>query len=188
MADGAEHIIPFPGRVPGRTPEERLERGDVIFYPVCPFPVPGGEDRAFLLRQALASRAHKNISHDPDTGRTTGFRRDSAAQAERLGALLAAFSREVTAWLADTLPRYAESWRLDRVSYRPEEEATRKLRPKARNDLLHVDAFPTRPTNGWRILRCFVNVNPSEPRVWMTSDPFARLLEPLAVHGVFLAQ
>ena len=63
------------------------------------------------------------------------------------------------------------------VSYRPLEEATRKLRLKARNDLLHVDAFPTRPTNGWRILRCFVNVNPTEPRVWVTSDPFARLLE-----------
>jgi hypothetical protein len=63
------------------------------------------------------------------------------------------------------------------VSYRPLEEATRKLRLRARNDLLHVDAFPTRPTNGWRILRVFVNVNFSEPRVWVTSDPFALLLK-----------
>ena len=45
------------------------------------------------------------------------------------------------------------------MSYRPVEEATRKLRLKARNDLLHVDAFPTRPTNGWRILRCFVLID-----------------------------
>src|SRR5262249_54559782 len=45
------------------------------------------------------------------------------------------------------------------------------------NDLLHVDAFPSRPTNGYRILRLFVNVNPTEPRVWMTSEPFTRLLE-----------
>jgi hypothetical protein len=156
---------------------ERLERGEVIFYPACPFPVPQGEDRQFLLRQSLASRAHKNISYDPLTGKASGSRKDSAAQAERLRGLLAAFSRDVTAWLAAALPGYARAWAPDKVSFRPVEEATRKLRLKARNDLLHVDAFPTRPTNGRRILRCFVNVNPAEPRVWVTSDPFARLLE-----------
>jgi hypothetical protein len=40
-----------------------------------------------------------------------------------------------------------------------------------------VDAFPGRPSRGCRILRVFVNVNPREPRIWVTSDPFARLLE-----------
>jgi hypothetical protein len=75
------------------------------------------------------------------------------------------------------LPRYAQGWILDRVSFRPVEEATRKLRHKARNDLLHVDAFPSRPTNGQRILRLFVNVNPVDSRIWVTSEPFAKLLE-----------
>jgi hypothetical protein len=177
MADGmARATVPFPGSGEASA-EERLERGEVLFYPQCPFPVPQGDDHQFLLDQALASRAHKNISYDPRTGRANGFRRDSALQAERLRRLLADFAQDVTAWVAQALPRYAGSWRLDMVSYRPEEEATRKLRLKARNDLLHVDAFPTRPTNGWRILRCFVNINPTEPRVWVTSDPFARLLE-----------
>jgi hypothetical protein len=155
----------------------RLERGEVAYYETCPFPQPRGDDLAFLLEQRLAGRAHKNISYDPHTGRAGGYLRHSAEQAERLRHLLAAFARDVTAWVAAALPRYAAAWRPDRVSYRPVEEATRKARLKARNDLLHVDAFPTRPTNGWRILRCFVNVNPSEPRVWVTSDPFARLLE-----------
>ena len=68
-------------------------------------------------------------------------------------------------------------WRLDQVSFRPLEEATRQLRSTARNDLVHVDAFPSRPTNGWRILRVFANVNLTEPRIWVTSDPFPRLLE-----------
>jgi hypothetical protein len=58
---------------------------------------------------------------------------------------------------------------------------------KARNDLLHVDAFPSRPTNGWRILRLFVNINPSESRVWVTSDPssefFARYGESAGLPG-----
>ncbi len=156
---------------------QRLERGGVIYYPVCPFSAPQGDDLTFLLGQRLAGRAHKNISYDPRRNTVGGFLRGSAEEAERLRDLLATFARGVTAWLAATLPRYAAAWRPDLVSYRPVEEATRQLRLKARNDLLHVDAFPTRPTNGWRILRCFVNVNPSEPRVWVTSDPFARLLE-----------
>jgi 3-deoxy-D-manno-oct-2-ulosonic acid (Kdo) hydroxylase len=159
------------------TVEERLERGEVVYYPVCPFPVLAGDDHAFLLAQRLASRAHKNISYSPHTGKAGGFARQSAAQARRVRDLLATFSQTVTQWVAATLPRYTRAWRPDQVSYRPEEEATRVLRQKARNDLLHVDAFPSRPTNGWRILRVFVNVNPTEPRVWVTSDPFAKLFE-----------
>src|SRR5262249_30073948 len=159
---------------------ERLERGEVIFYPVCPFPLPAGNDMKFLLGQQLASRAHKNISYDPATGKAARVLRQDAQQAERLRRLLAIFAEEATDWLATTLPRYARNWQRDRVSYRPIEEATRKLRLKARNDLLHVDAFPSRPTNGQRILRLFVNVNPTEPRVWATSDPFGKLLQRFA--------
>jgi hypothetical protein len=155
--------------------EVRLERGEVLYYPVCPFALPAGADRQFLCEQRLGGRAHKNISFDPHTGQTAGYRRKSAEQDERLRELLAAFARSGTAWLADTLPGYARAWRLDRVSFRPEEEATRKLRLKARNDLLHIDAFPSRPTNGYRILRLFANINETEPRVWVTSEPFAKL-------------
>jgi hypothetical protein len=157
--------------------EGRLERGEIGYYPVCPFALPEGDDRQFLLEQRLASRAHKNISFDPNTGRLGGFHQTSPAQAEQLRELLASFQKSATEWLAGTLPSYAKSWRLDQVSYRPAEEATRKLRLKARNDLLHVDAFPSRPTNGHRILRLFVNINPSEPRVWCTSLTFGQLLE-----------
>src|SRR5262249_54446200 len=32
------------------------------------------------------------------------------------------------------------------------------------------------PTGGDRLLRVFVNINPTEPRVWATSLPFAELL------------
>ncbi len=52
----------------------------------------------------------------------------------------------------------------------------RQLRLTARNDLLHIDAFPNRPTHGWRLLRLFVNLNPTEPRVWVTSESFSTLL------------
>lgn len=161
------------------TPEERLERGEILYYATCPFPTATGEEHTFLLDQRLG-RGHKNISYDPHTGRTAGYRPQDAEQPERLQHLLADFSRTATAWLAELLPHHATAWRLDQVSFRPEQEATRQLRHNARNDLLHVDAFPSRPTNGQRILRLFVNINPSEPRVWATADPFPRLLERFA--------
>jgi hypothetical protein len=160
----------------GRALAQRLERGEVLFYPTAPFPLPAGADLDFLLRQELGSLAHKNISYDPMTGKAASFVRKEAGQAERLRNLFADFSAAVTTWLGRVTP-YAYGWDLDRCSFRPQEEATRRLRQTARNDLLHVDAFPGRPSQGRRILRVFANVNPREPRIWVTSEPFARLLE-----------
>jgi hypothetical protein len=74
------------------------------------------------------------------------------------------------------LPQYAARWQPDRASLRPQEEATRQLRVTARNDLLHFDAFPSRPTRGQRILRLYVNINLTDDRVWMTSETFAKVL------------
>jgi hypothetical protein len=170
------HDESLPPRV-ADTPDQRLERGEVLFYDKSPFPIPAGDDLTFLLEQRLSGLGHKNISYDPTTGKLNGAVRRSPEQRERMQRLFASFSRDVTEWLARALPAYCHSWQLDRVSYRPLEEATRKLRQTARNDLLHVDAFPNRPTQGARILRVFANINPTEPRVWVTSDPFARLLE-----------
>jgi hypothetical protein len=156
---------------------ERLERGEIITYARCPFALPEGDDCRFLMQQPHSRWVHKNICYDPHTGRVRGFRRRTARQAERLRGLLAEFAGAATAWLAKELPHNARAWQPDRASLRNEEEATRRLRLTARNDLLHIDAFPTRPALGRRLLRLFVNLNPTEPRVWATSEPFARLLE-----------
>jgi hypothetical protein len=155
---------------------ERLERGEVICYASAPFPLPQGPEHDFLLQQHLAGPTHKNISYDPATGRVSGFVRQGGDQEDRLRTVFAAFSAGVTAWLGQVLPRYCGGCVPDRASFRPVEEATRRLRPTARNDLLHVDAFRTRPALGRRLLRVFANVNEHEPRVWATSEPFARLL------------
>jgi hypothetical protein len=156
--------------------EERLERGEVVFYSTCPFLLPQGEDREFLLAQR-GGWGQKNINFKPATGMARGFRKQSADQVARLRQLLADFSAHATTWLSTTLPGYAKSWRLDQVTFRPEEEHGRRLPQAARNDLLHIDAFPGRPSNGDRILRLFANVNLTEPRVWLTSLPFPQLLE-----------
>ena len=81
---------------------ERLERGDVIYYPKCPFSLPEGDDRSFLLEQRLG-RGHKNIHYNPHTGVAGGFDRRSPAQAARLRGLLLEFSATATQWLSGIL-------------------------------------------------------------------------------------
>jgi hypothetical protein len=172
----ADRPAAAPGLSSAPSLEERLERGELLFHAPCPFVLPTGDDLHFLMGQRLGRWGHKNISYNPRTGRVAGFQKNSPTQAEGLRRLLAWFSAQATEWLASVLPRYARAWQLDLASLRPEEEATRRLRLTARNDLLHVDAFPTRPTHGRRILRLFVNIHPTEPRIWTTSDLFTRLL------------
>ena len=64
---------------------------------------------------------------------------------------------------------------MDYASFRPLEEEGRDLPLHKKNDLVHVDAFPSRPTRGGRILRVFTNVNPSQDRVWIVAERFPEL-------------
>ena len=89
-----------------------------------------------------------------------------------LAAIVRGYSQRSSKFLDELLTPYQGKWKLDYASYRPLEERGRPARLRARNDLPHVDAFPTRPTNGDRILRLFTNINPAQNRVWITSQTF----------------
>ena len=88
---GAHIPLGEPGLPDGRSAEERLERGEILYWSSAPFSLPEGDDHAMLLEQRLAGLAHKNISHNPHTGETTGFAWHSAEQAKRLGAVVSAY-------------------------------------------------------------------------------------------------
>jgi hypothetical protein len=149
---------------------QSLEEGHLLFFPRTPFELPENA-RAFLLAQQQSDvDEHKNIAYWPNEDKVTGFVTHTDKDAEKLRRVMQTYSQRVTQFAANWLPIYAPSWRLDYASFRPQEEKGRNLRLLARNDLLHVDAFPTRPTRGDRILRVFTNLNPTEPRRWVTSD------------------
>jgi hypothetical protein len=160
----------------GSSLAERLERGELLTF--TPSPVALAAQHFSLLR-SLRPRGsvHKDISYNPARRLATGFRCEAPADADSVRAILCEFAAQAAGWLARLLPRYASSWQPDRVTFRLEEEATRNLRLTARNDLLHFDAFPSRPTGGRRILRLFVNVNLTDPRVWATSATFTQVFE-----------
>jgi 3-deoxy-D-manno-oct-2-ulosonic acid (Kdo) hydroxylase len=150
---------------------ECLEEGKILFFANTPFPISEAH-RCFLLNVRQPNTAHhKNISYKPGRNRVQGFARGSAARDELLR-VMESYSRSVADWLAHFLLPYAGHWQLDFASFRSIEEEGRDMPVHKRNDLLHVDAFPTRPSNGNRILRVFSNLNPTQPRVWLTSDPF----------------
>jgi hypothetical protein len=90
------------------------------------------------------------------------------------------YSKSVVAFLAGFLSPYQAKWELDYASFRPQEEQGRDLPLRKRNDLLHTDAFPTRPTHGARILRFFNNIHPSRTRDWVVGDPFATIVRQFA--------
>lgn len=159
---------------------EQLEDGKILYFAGIPYDFPDA-DRQFLLQQRQGdSRIHKNISYRPSQDVLRGSASDKAADIERLHGIMRHFSDEVKQLLTRVLAPYAAHWSLDYASFRPEEESGRNLSLHKRNDLLHVDAFPTRPTRGNRILRCFTNINPTQPRNWLTTEQFPALAEKFA--------
>lgn len=159
----------------GRWICSQLEAGNIVFFPRTPFAFPA-EEREFLLGQKQTSSAfHKNVAYRPAEDRITGLDQLDTPEAERLRAILGNYSRAVVEFLSGLLTPYAGKWKLDYASFRPQEEKGRPARLHARNDLPHFDSFPTRPTNGDRILRFFTNINPMQSRVWVTSQTFEAL-------------
>jgi hypothetical protein len=156
---------------PGVDPYEVLETGNVLVLPDAPLTL-NAEDRALIQGIRQAGGHHKNISYKPQQDKVSGLDKTPAATRARLHAILRRYSESAVAGAARLLPRYGRRWSLDYASLRPLEEAGRNLPLKKRNDLLHTDAFPTRPTRGGLILRMFWNLHPSRPRVWWTADPF----------------
>lgn len=152
----------------------QLEAGDILYFPQTPVALPP-EDLSFLLgQQQTDSSLHKNIAYKPNIDKLSGFDAKTAnpAAVERLHRIMRNYSQSVVAFLTGFLSPYQANWQLDYASFRPQEEQGRDLPLRRRNDLLHTDAFPTRPTFGARILRFFNNIHPSHTRDWIVSDPF----------------
>jgi len=156
-----------------------LESGKILLFDGVPFDLPAA-DREFLLSQKQAeSRFHKNISYRPTTDVLRGIANESPDR-EHMQDVMRRYSKQVVEFVKSFLAPYAKDFQLDYASFRPLEEQSRDLALHKRNDLLHVDAFPTRPTRGARILRVFTNINPSVDRVWTTGEPFHRMAPKLA--------
>jgi hypothetical protein len=159
---------------------EALEEGNILYFSSTPFSFPQEEIDFLLTQRQGGSIARKNIAYKPQLDRITNNETKDPVAAEKLKECLRNYSQRATEFLSVLLSPYAKEWKHDYASFRPFQEKGRKLRLRARNDLLHVDAFPTRPLHGTRILRFFTNINPTESRHWLTSKGFAELAKDYA--------
>jgi hypothetical protein len=147
-----------------------LERGEVISLPGRGFAIEPGE--LFLLDAAVSDERSKNISFDPLTGRLAGTSLEGGGRAILL-AMMSRFADFSQALVKALAPGYAPALQLGKTSFRPCEIEGRAMSPRKDDRRLHVDAFPSQPVQGRRILRVFANVDPEgRPRVWTVGEPF----------------
>ncbi len=171
-------IIEVPGgdwqghqlHVPRDVLRAELERGKVLYFPTLAFDV--APDERGLFDPALADPQRKNISLAPRGGAIKGVVGDAPTQAA-VRAMVMRFQQQAHALIAGLLPEYTGKLRSAPTSLRLHRVETRATSWRKDDSRLHVDAFPSRPNRGERILRVFVNVNPQgTPRVWRVGEPF----------------
>jgi hypothetical protein len=155
---------------------DELERGRVVAFPECPIELPSSEDLSFMREEMPKVLKLKNISYHPESDRIIGIKGEKAV-IERTHAILKAHSHRVQDFLAKTLPALAQHWMIGTSSFRPMQERGRELSAHASNELVHIDAGAYGATHGNRILRFFVNVNPTEDRVWISKGAFPELFK-----------
>jgi hypothetical protein len=149
---------------------DALESGRVLVMPALPFTLTPRETP--FLSQDASDASRKNISLDPATSRIKGtaFTGD---EADRLSAMLNRYAEAATGLLTGLIPGYATGLERARTSFRPVEVQGRALSQRRDDALLHVDAFPTRPMQGRRILRVFSNIAPDGAgRDWLVGEKF----------------
>ena len=146
-----------------------LEQGSVLWFPRLAFELGEAERRAMAVEVAGSA---KNVSYDPARRWLRGST-GSEPEQRCIATMMARYAEQTLALLNTLLPAYAAQLQPARTSYRPAEIAGRRTSWRKDDTRLHVDSFPSSPTQGARILRVFSNINPQgQHRVWRLGGPF----------------
>jgi hypothetical protein len=161
-----------PVLAPGvqQTAVRSLEGGGVLVLPHVAFEFLADEQR-FLSPQWSDGMA-KNISLE---GTVLKGARGTPDDLTALARMIARFAASAADLVTALFPRYAPYVRRARTSFRPQPAVGRAVSWRKDDSRLHVDAFPSRPNHGERILRVFCNVNRAEDRVWRVGEDFASM-------------
>lgn len=153
-----------------------LESGQVMYLPRLSFEL-GSKD---LLNPVICDGKKKNISYDYLHKVLGGISANNAYRPQ-LQSMMDGYATYAKTLVDTLLPQYQEAVQWGRTSYRPVEITGRRNSPRQDDTRIHVDAFPSTPVHGWRILRVFCNVNPdNQPRVWNLGESFDRVLNQFA--------
>jgi hypothetical protein len=153
-----------------------LEQGNIIQFMPNPIELPDNDELELLRNELPRQLKLKNVSYHPEADQVKGLHEDSPI-AELVYRSLTNHRDRVTAFLHSVMPTLTHGMNVGTCSFRPMQEQGRDLKPHASNELIHVDAGAYGATNGNRLLRFFVNVNPVEDRVWSTKGALPELLQ-----------
>jgi len=146
-----------------------VEAGKVLYFPRLGFRL--RDEEQALLREDMLAAGTRNVSLGAD-GVLKGAG-GSAAEQQALAAVIGRFRQQALQLVDGLLPAYRGLLRVAPTSFRPRQVETRAQSVRADDQRLHVDAFPSRPNYGERILRVFANINPhGVPRVWRVGEDF----------------
>jgi 3-deoxy-D-manno-octulosonic acid hydroxylase-like protein len=155
---------------PTRGVEDVVEAGQVLAFPRLAFALDDDERR--FLDPRWADVKAKNVSVRWPSGELRGAV-GSAHDLEQLRAVIVRFAERSEAFALRLFPHYRGHLRRGNTSFRPTDVAGRVRSWRQDDTRLHVDAFPSNPMQGTRLLRVFSNVNPDgAPRRWRVGEPF----------------
>jgi hypothetical protein len=155
---------------PTRGVEGVVESGHVLSFPHLAFAL-ADEERRFLDPRWTDGKA-KNVSLRWPSGELRGAA-GAAADLAALRQMVVRYAEQSEALALRLFPHYRGKLRRGNTSFRPVDVAGRARSWRQDDTRLHVDAFPSNPMQGTRLLRVFCNVNPSgEARRWRVGEPF----------------
>ena len=149
---------------------QALEAGQILFLPRYGFTVLGSYQP--LFSSTILHKGSKNISYSPATGKLyeTASTGRSLSLLQEMMRRFADFARKTVTRL---LPIYRTGLVPARSSFRPIEIEGRPMPWRKDDTRLHIDAFPSSPIQGNRILRLICNVNPAgQTHLWRIGEPF----------------
>ncbi len=163
------HIEPNPSEA-----VSALEQGKILLFPELDFKLRAHEIK--FLSPSIACPQSKNVSFNCHTGLVNGLR--LAEDKDQLKAMMQRFQQKAQQLVETVLSPYTSAIQIGRTSFRPVEISGRMSSYRKDDTRLHVDAFPSSPNQGKRILRVFTNINPhGQDRIWRVGEPFVQVAQ-----------
>ena len=155
---------------PTRGVEAAVEAGEVLRFPYLPFALHESELR--FRDPRWADGKAKNISVRWPAGDLRGAA-GTPAELAVLRAMIVRYAEQAEALALRLFPHYRGHLLRGNTSFRPVDVAGRTTSWRQDDTRLHIDAFPSNPMQGTRLLRVFCNINPNgRPREWRVGEPF----------------
>ncbi len=155
--------------------QEQVEDGGVLYCPDLNFTF--SEAERVLLDPRLSDAKRKSIYLRGRADQVFGTTAEGSTL-RQLHDLLARYRDAAMELTTGLFPSYRGVMRAASTSFRPRPTGVGQMSLSWRKDdtRLHIDAFPSNPTHGVRILRVFSNVG-TGPRVWRVGERFEAMAQ-----------